>query len=485
MEALPNCTWGTVIHDLVKTVNDEQTHKYTNIIVGKNEEGKDITIGIIAENILLLHTSPDELSFQQLRNKFETLSSVFDKEKTKNQIDLGSGDLDKIFKGFKLLNSTNAAVQTEPDSKTKKEKALKLIKDWGNCYLPKGHPYVLITGGEDNYRAERFTDLKKSYNSEIPRIRLPLKQAGATRNEDGALPLKQGCNHFGGYLLLDMETKLTAASAYGYALRKLEVGKQMLLIPIGNYDAHFILFTKESNGVLTVNTQNVANFYQLMEPKISDEKFKETQEIFKTKFNIEADNIVEVMFAGSFQFGFPDNDNMSHEIRKGLSLDDLIKKTKDTITNQDEIITNQEAILAQNEKTVETIEQAKKTIEQAKKTKEKAKRTLDKAKVNKRFLTTLQKLFSTLWCNQFKNFTLGNRENFKTATAPKALEWLYNNSSHNTPQGGGSRKISSKKRNQRIRTRKSKKTRRTRKSKKTRRTRKSRRSRRSRRNIRK
>ena len=204
-----NCTWGIALHHAVKSKNNNLKH----VVIGRD--------------------SNDTLI------KINDVKVMRDSKETKKSIDLGSGDIQKM-----TNNSGNNAKQ-------------ETINNWKNT---KRHPYVLITGGNNDLRAKNLKEVKSIIcPQQEPSQQESSQQESSQPEPSQQEPSQPECN-IKGFLYLDMETQLSAISIYDYVKTLLKTDENMLVVPVGNYDAHFILFSKDSQGNFSYNYKNVSNF---------------------------------------------------------------------------------------------------------------------------------------------------------------------------------------------------------------------------------
>ena len=133
----------------------------------------------------------------------------------------------------------------------------------GNKFMKKS---ALITGGPDKDRVKKLKELHEILNN---------KKINA--------------------LTIDSETKLTAIVAYDWMATNLEEGDNVLAIPVGSTDAHFILYECIAKGNIKITCANVVDY----NTKPKEEVPETLQELLKGKA------ITFLLFGGSFMFGFP------------------------------------------------------------------------------------------------------------------------------------------------------------------------------------
>jgi hypothetical protein len=163
--------------------------------------------------------------------------------------DLGGGDQKKIKDAIKEKKNLDDADKGS-------------LKKYGKNLIN------LLTGGTDASRRKNLMDMTANTNGFI--------------SSDKSFALK-----------LDMETKLTAASIYDHVKQKNL--KNVLVVPVGSTDAHFILF-QTIGANFTVKCWNVADWNNDTTNKIST--------IFLKSIPYDINHII---FGGSFQFGLGDN----------------------------------------------------------------------------------------------------------------------------------------------------------------------------------
>lgn len=243
-----NCTWSLALYDLLKNsagAEDGEENRADEVIgyAGKNPIKKSDIKDVVIGNT---GEKPIQISDIEL--------SEYNNNQFKEQIDLGSGDIAKI---------------KDPTDENHYTKVCDWLKKTNNGT-------VLITGGDDNNRENNVVSHLKPILANLT-----------------------------GFLNIDMETKLSGLSVYGFVKDKLGDSGSMLVVPIGNYDAHFILFKKESGEPVTMTFSNAYNFNEAAEDEDEDVKEKALTRATTALKDVLPDGVKvnKILFAGSFEFG--------------------------------------------------------------------------------------------------------------------------------------------------------------------------------------
>ena len=147
-----------------------------------------------------------------------------------------------------------------------------------------------------------------------------------------------------------METILSGLSVYDYVKTLLKPEENLLVVPIGNYDAHFILFTNNNNKI-TVTFKNIANFNKIAdlesehdgEKQEGEKKLEETiTKLRELLIDKKIHKIIhKILFAGSFEFGFSspinnyNNNEPLNKLRESLAVRTPEKFRGDDLTTSE------------------------------------------------------------------------------------------------------------------------------------------------------